>query len=72
MPMTKHVENKIRKSELVKYTECNKKYESNFAKYMFTNEKKILRKCHDYNLKFETKKNMRVELKKEMLVEFRK
>ena len=36
----KHVENIIRKSKLVKYTQCNKKYESRFAKRMFTNEKK--------------------------------
>ena len=35
-----NVENIIRKSELIKYTECNKKYESKFAKYMFMNEKK--------------------------------
>ena len=32
--------NIILKSKLGKYIECNKKYESRFAKYMFTNEKK--------------------------------
>ena len=36
----------IRKSKLVKYSECNKK-QSRFAKYMFTNEK-IPSNCHDY------------------------
>ena len=45
----KHVENIIRKSKLVKYTECNKKYESRFAKYMCSGtKKKILSKCHDF------------------------
>ena len=39
--------------------ECNKKYESRFAKYMFTNKKKTQVEI----LKFESKK-MRVELKK--------
>ena len=36
----KHVENIIRKSKLVKYTECNKKYESRFAKYICSETKK--------------------------------
>ena len=35
----KNMLKKIRKSKLVKYSECNKKHESRFAKYMFTNEK---------------------------------
>ena len=42
--------------------ECNKKYESRFAKYMFTNKKKTQVEI----LKFESKK-MRVELKKKIL-----
>ena len=45
-----------------KQMECNKKYESRFAKYMFTNEKKTRVEI----LKFESKK-MRVELKKKIL-----
>ena len=64
---SRFVENKIRKSELVKYTEWNKKYESKFAKYMFTNEKKILRVPKEMSwLQFEIwdEKNMRDELKK--------
>ena len=50
------------KSKLVKYIEFNKKYESRFAKYMFTNKKKTQVEI----LKFESKK-MGVELKKNIL-----
>ena len=46
------VENIILKSKLVKYIECNKKDESRFAKYMFTNKKKTRVEI----LKFESKK----------------
>ena len=58
----------MRKSKLVKYSEYNKKHESRFAKYIFTNEK-ILSKCHDYKhesnfeIWVETKK-IRVDVKK--------
>ena len=51
--------NTLKTSKLGKCIECNKKYESRFSKYMFTNEKKTRVEI----LQFESKK-MRVELKK--------
>ena len=71
-----NVENIIRKSELVKYTECNKKYESKFAKYMFMNENKNTKEMSWLQtrvkiLKFESKKYASW-VEKKVLVEFRK
>ena len=59
----KHVENIIRKSKLVKYTQCNQKYEWRFAKRMFTNEKKKTR-VEILKLESKEKNASRVEKKK--------